>query len=71
MPNHQNHTTPSGNPTAAEWLECRDANGKLLFLYSPLRDCISIKKGELTTEVDLVELRQGWLQVLFARLHLL
>lgn len=41
----------------AEWVEKRDAQGHLLFRYSPVRDVIAVKvKGEVI-EINLHQLR--------------
>ncbi len=43
--------------TVSEWVEKRDAKGRLLFLYSPLRDAIRLRTKDGETEVNLSELR--------------
>lgn len=55
------------NPSS-EWLEVRDGNGRLLFLYSPLRDLIRIKQRNLTTDVDLRTQRDAFVSALLAQL---
>jgi hypothetical protein len=46
----------------SEWIEVRDANGRVLFLYSPLREVIQIKERGLTSEIKLSEHRMEWFE---------
>jgi hypothetical protein len=45
----------------SEWIEKRDVNGHLMFLYSPARDVIRFRRRGIETEVNLIDLkREGY-----------